>query len=240
LAAADLGLRVDALSVRYGRIVALQDATIEVGRGEVVSLLGANGSGKTTLLNTVSGFVSPAAGTIRFGTRRIDSLPPHRVFRLGVIHVSQGRDLFTDLSVLDNLELGAAVRGEPARLAADLERVFGYFPRLAERKAQRVITLSGGEQQMLAIARGLMGQPEILLLDEPSAGLAPLFVAEIRRIIGALKSAGTTMLVVEQNIPLALGVADRYYILRAGRIVKQGHVAELGETHEALARTYYL
>ena len=226
-------LRVRDLTVRYGKIVALQDLLLVVAAGEVVTLLGANGSGKTTLLNTLCGFLPAASGTITLDGERIDGLAPHRVFRRGIVQVSQGRDLFPDMAVIDNLRLGT--RGEPL-----LEKILACFPRLAERRAQRVRTLSGGEQQMVAIGRAMMSRPRILLLDEPSAGLAPRFVEEIGSIMHLLKQEGGTMLLVEQNLRLAASVADRFYILRDGRIMRDGEAGELREDHQAFARTYYL
>src|SRR5262245_31912534 len=183
-----------------------------IARGEVVALLGANGSGKSTALNCVSGFIRPSAGTIRLEQQEIAGKPPHQIYRAGIAQVSQTRDLFLDMSVEDNLRLGATRRA--VDVAARLDAIWGDFPRLAERRAQGVRTMSGGEQQMVAIARALMGAPKLLLLDEPSGGLAPRFVEEIAALMGRLKQAGTTMLMVEQNIKLALAVADRFLVLR--------------------------
>ncbi len=236
--ASEPALSVRGVTTRYGKVAAIRGVDLDVHAGEVVTLLGANGSGKTTLLNTISGFLAPAAGTITIGGERIGGLPPHRVFRHGVAQVSQGRDLFADMSVIDNLRLGAATR--EGGTADDLERVFAYFPRLEERRRQRARTLSGGEQQMLAIGRALMGRPRILLLDEPSGGLAPRFVDEIGRIMRLLKEERATMLLVEQNIALAMSVADRFYIMRAGEIAESGRTAELAASYKALAQTYYL
>jgi len=209
-----------------------------IGAGEVVALLGANGSGKSTALNTVSGFVRPWAGSIRFDGAEISGRPPHEIFRRGVIQVSQARDLFADMSVEENLRLGARVRGgDEAEL---LEDVYASFPRLAERRRQPVRLMSGGEQQMVAISRALMGRPKLLLLDEPSGGLAPAFVAEITSIMSTLRARGTTMILVEQNIRLALAVADRFLVLRDGRVsqrhdLRAGNVAE-----EDIVRSIYL
>lgn len=234
----DTMLSIHNLAVSYGKSAAIKNVSCDIRAGEVVTLLGANGAGKTTLLNTISGFLLPAAGEIRVQGEVITGAAPHRVFQHGVIQVSQSRDLFPSLSVLENLELGGATRRD--RLKDDLDKVFGYFPRLAERRRQLAGTLSGGEQQMLAISRALMGRPKMLLLDEPSGGLAPRFVAEIGRIIALLKEAGSTMLLVEQNMSLALSVADRFYILRDGMIVHSGGATELGTDFGRLAQRYYL
>jgi len=207
--------------------------------GEVVTLLGANGSGKSTALNTISGFIAPSAGSISLAGERIGGRPAHRVLALGVVQVSQARDLFPDLSVEDNLRLGAVTRGK-GHLEESLSRVYDTFPRLAERRTQDVRTMSGGEQQMVAIARGLMSRPRILLLDEPSGGLAPRFVSEIREVVARLKSEGVTMLMVEQNMKLALSVADRFVILRDGRMIEGGRVDALEDSHEELVRKIYL
>lgn len=238
MATADTILAVSDLSVHYGKSAALRGLSLSIHDSEVVTLLGANGAGKTTLLNTISGFLKPVGGHIRLRGESIEREPPHRIFRRGVVQVSQARDLFGSLSVIDNLQLGATnVRGG---YAETLDRVLTYFPRLAERSKQQVRTLSGGEQQMVAIGRALMGQPKIMLLDEPSGGLAPRFVEEIGNIIRALKQTGSTMLLVEQNMALALGVADRFYILRDGSIVHQGSPSELGSDYAELAKEYYL
>lgn len=209
-----------------------------IAEGEAVALLGANGSGKSTALNTVSGFVRPWAGSIRFKGAEIAGLPPHQIFRRGIIQVSQARDLFADMSVEENLRLGACVRrGDEAAL---LEGIYASFPRLAERRRQPVRLMSGGEQQMVALGRALMGRPALLLLDEPSGGLAPAFVQEIAEIMKALRERGTTMMLVEQNIRLALAVADRFLILREGR-VSEHHDLRTGARDEAdIVRSIYL
>jgi len=198
---------------------------LAVGRGEVVALLGANGSGKSTALNTLSGFVRPFAGSIRFDGAEIAGEKPHRIFRRGIVQVSQARDLFGDMSVEDNLRLGAVVR----RGAAEerLAEVYDRFPRLAERRRQPVRLMSGGEQQMVAIGRALMADPRLLLLDEPSGGLAPAFVAEIGRVMQGLKAAGITMVLIEQNANMALSIANRAYVLQTGQVVLSGPAAEL-------------
>jgi branched-chain amino acid transport system ATP-binding protein len=231
-------LSIRDLTARYGKVPAIKQLSLEIRNGEVIALLGANGAGKTTLLNTISGFLAPSGGTIELQGEPIGGEAPHRVFRRGIVQVSQARDLFLDMPVADNLALGGATRSDDLR--DDLARVFAYFPRLQERKHQQVRTLSGGEQQMVAIGRALMGCPKILMLDEPSGGLAPMFVQEIGNIIRKLRDAGSTMLLVEQNIALALSVADRFYILREGAIVNAGLVAGLDRDPSELARTYYL
>ena len=230
-------LEVEGLVAGYGRVQVLRGIDLAVDRGEVVALLGANGSGKSTALNTISGFIRPAAGRIRLEGDDISGRPPHQTFRRGVVQVSQARDLFPDMSVADNLRLGAAVRGD---VQAGLARVYALFPRLAERRRQTVRTLSGGEQQMVAIGRALVGEPKLLLLDEPSGGLAPAFVTEIGRTIERLRAAGTTMLMVEQNVRLAVGIADRYVVLRDGRVIVEGPVRALEGSYEELVRRIYL
>ena len=217
--APDEGLHVAGVSVRHGRVPVLVDLDFKVGRGESVGLLGANGAGKTTLLNTLSGFLHPARGEMRLFGRRLDGLAPHQVVRRGLVQVSQERDLFGELTVLDNLRLGAMVRGR-ARLVENLARVFGYFPRLRERSGQRAATMSGGEQQMLAIGRALMARPTLLLLDEPSLGLAPLVVRKIFDILREVNAAGTTVFLVEQNAHMALTAAHRAYVLQTGHVIK--------------------
>jgi branched-chain amino acid transport system ATP-binding protein len=235
--ATDPLLRVVGLVAGYGRVPVLRGVDFHVDPGEVVTLLGANGSGKSTALNTISGFLPPLAGRIELDGQAVAGRPPHRVFRLGIVQVSQSRDLFPDMSVEDNLGLGAAVRGDAA---SALPAVYDVFPRLAERRHQRVRTMSGGEQQMVALGRALMSRPRLLLLDEPSGGLAPRFVEEIAAIIRRLKDAGTTMLMVEQNIRLAFRLADRFIVLRDGRIVEAGRVADLAGAHDDVVRRIYL
>ena len=230
-------LAVEGLIAGYGQIQILRGVDLAVRRGEVVALLGANGSGKSTALNTISGFIRPMAGRIRLDGQDIAGHPPHRTFRRGVVQVSQGRDLFPDMTVEDNLRLGAAVRGDAH---AGLARAYDLFPRLAARRQQSVRLMSGGEQQMVAIGRALMGDPTLLLLDEPSGGLAPVFVTEIGSVVQRLKDGGTTVLMVEQNVRLALAVADRFVALRDGQVLAHGPVADLRGNYEDLARRIYL
>jgi branched-chain amino acid transport system ATP-binding protein len=230
-------LAVEGLVAGYGAIRVLRGIAFTVARGEVVALLGANGSGKSTALNTISGFIRPTAGRIRLDGAEIAGRPPHWTFRRGVVQVSQARDLFPDMSVEENLRLGAAVRGD-AR--AGLPRAYELFPRLGERRRQVVRSLSGGEQQMVALGRALMSDPLLLLLDEPSGGLAPVFVAEIGRVVERLRAGGTTVLMVEQNVRLALGVADRFVALRDGQVLAAGPVSEVRGVYEDLVRRIYL
>jgi branched-chain amino acid transport system ATP-binding protein len=233
-------LNVDAIDVHYGPLQALRGLSLEVRDGESVGLLGANGAGKTTLLNTLSGFLRPSAGRIDLFGSPIGGMPPHRVVQQGLLHVSQGRDLFGDLTVMDNLRLGSLTK--PAgRFEPNLERVFKFFPRLKERVGQRASTMSGGEQQMLAIGRALMAEPKFLLFDEPSAGLSPLFVREIGNMMATLREeGGVSILLVEQNMLLASQVVRRFYILRAGAIAAEGTGDDLAKSHTELAREFYL
>ncbi|MER3452412.1 MAG: ABC transporter ATP-binding protein [Acidimicrobiia bacterium] len=208
-------LEIEDLHVHYGRIAALAGVTVGVDEGEIVTLVGANGAGKTTLLKTVSGVRPVTSGRIRFAGRDIVGLPPHRIVDLGISQAPEGRAIFPGMTVLENLEMGAYRRRDRAALAEDFERVFALFPRLAERKDQPGGTLSGGEQQMLAIGRALMARPRVLLLDEPSLGLAPNLVAVIFSIISEINAQGTTVLLVEQNAAQALRLAHRAYVLAA-------------------------
>lgn len=236
----DPALNISGLDVRYGKLPALTGLNLTLQPGEAIGLLGANGAGKTTLLNTLSGFLRPSAGTIKMFGKPVSHSAPHAIVREGLLHVSQERDLFGDLTVLDNLRLGSLARGAD-RFEQNIERVYGYFPRLKERAGQRAATMSGGEQQMLAIGRALMAEPKILLFDEPSAGLSPHFVSEIGAMMCALKESGElSILLVEQNMRLAAQVVSRFYILRAGTLVAQGAASELERDHEELAREFYL
>ena len=220
-------LEIRGLRVNYGGIQALQAIDIVVRAGEVVTLIGANGAGKTTTLRAISRLVSPADGAITYGGRDITRLRPDEVVRLGIAQVPEGRRMLARQTVLDNLQLGAYTRSDRAAISADIEQQFQRFPRLAERRAQLAGTLSGGEQQMLAIARALMSRPRLLLLDEPSLGLAPLVIRAIFEIIRDLHATGVTILLVEQNASLALQNADRGYVLDAGQITIEGAAADL-------------
>ncbi len=211
----------------YGPITVLQGISLEVGEGEVVALLGANGAGKTTLLRTISALLRPVAGKVEFAGRRIDRLPPDGVVALGLVHVPEGRQIFSELTVAENLRLGAYRRRDRTKVKSDLERVLSIFPVLRERYGQPGGTLSGGEQQMLAIARALMAAPRLLLLDEPSLGLAPLLVQRIFEVIREIHAAGVTVLMAEQNAHMALAVADRAYVLQSGSVRLSGPAAEL-------------
>jgi branched-chain amino acid transport system ATP-binding protein len=218
-------LRVERLEARYGRIPALQGIDLHLGAGELVALVGANGAGKTTLLRALSG-VHPSAGRILFEEQDITRASPERRVALGIVQVPEGRQVFSPLTVEDNLRLGAYRRARP-RTRSSLERVYSLFPALAERRGHLAGMLSGGQQQMLAIGRALMAEPRLLLLDEPSMGLAPRLVAEIFSCVKALRAADTTLLLVEQNARGALGIADRGYVLETGRLVREGSGAEL-------------
>jgi branched-chain amino acid transport system ATP-binding protein len=220
-------LRIDGLTVRYGAIEALSGVSLKVREGEIVTLIGANGAGKSTLLMTISGLLRPAQGAIAFGGRDITRVPPHRIVRIGVAHVPEGRRVFADLSVDDNLDLGAYARRAGRELHQARQRVYRMFPKLAERRHQRAGTLSGGEQQMLAIGRGLMARPRLLLLDEPSLGLAPVLVVEIFKALQEINREGATILLVEQNAHMALRIATRGYVLESGRVTLSGPAADL-------------
>ena len=219
-------LKVDDLHVCYNAIQALNGLSFTVGRGEMVTLLGANGAGKTTTLKTISALLRPRSGRIELEGQSLEDLPPHEIVRLGVAHVPEGRRVFPRLSVMENLKTGAYTR-HGGTIADDIERAFTLFPRLKERMQQKAGTLSGGEQQMLAIGRGLMARPRLLLLDEPSMGLAPILVEQIFSTIQAINKEGVTVLLVEQNAAMALAICHRGYVMETGKIILQGTAAEL-------------
>ena len=231
-------LEISSLNVAYGRVQVLFDVSISVGRGELVTVIGANGAGKTTLLLTVSGVLRPKGGQISFDGRRIDNLRPHEIVGMGLGHVPQGKELFPSMTVVENLELGAHLVKDQDEYRERLSRAFDFFPRLRERARQRAGTLSGGEQQMLAIARALMGNPGLLLLDEPSAGLAPIIIDHLAEIILDLNEQGLTVLLVEQNAFLALEIAKKAYVMESGSVVESGDTAVVRESD--LVRRAYL
>ena len=220
-------LELKEVEVSYGNIRALKGVSLRVGEGELVTLIGSNGAGKSTTLKAISGLLRPKAGTLLYHGQPLDRLPPHRIVALGVSHCPEGRRVFGRLTTAENLRLGAVQRRDRGVVRRDVERVYSLFPVLKERSAQLAGTLYGGEQQMLSIGRALMGRPKLLLLDEPSLGLAPLLVAAIFDRIRQLKSEGTTILLVEQNARLALDIADRAYVMETGRISLEGPAAEL-------------
>ncbi|TCL62978.1 amino acid/amide ABC transporter ATP-binding protein 2 (HAAT family) [Hydrogenispora ethanolica] len=225
-------LEITNLSVNYGAIRALTNISLDVKTGEIVALIGSNGAGKTTTLNTISGIVPVAEGSISFKGRNITKTPPHQIAALGIAHVPEGRRVFPRMSVMENLEMGAFTRNDREGVRASFEEVFQRFPRLEERKNQLAATLSGGEQQMLAMGRALMAKPTLMLMDEPSMGLAPMLVEEIFNIIRAINQSGTTILLVEQNAHMALSIASRAFVLETGNIVLAGAASELAANPE--------
>lgn len=220
-------LEVKNIEVAYGKIIAVKDVSITVNKGEIVTLIGSNGAGKSTTLRTISGLMTPKSGEIHFNGQRIDGMPGHEVVGLGICHSPEGRRIFPRMTVLENLELGAFLRDDKGEIATDLERVLTLFPRLRERIAQRAGTLSGGEQQMLAVSRALMGKPTLLMLDEPSMGLAPVLVDMIFETISAIRDQGITILLIEQNASAALEIADRAYVLESGSVKMSGSAKDL-------------
>lgn len=215
-------LEIENLEVNYGMIKALKGVSFEVNKGEIIALIGANGAGKTTTLHAISGILPSASGKIIYNGQNITKTPAHKIVKLGISQVPEGRRVFSQLSVFENLLMGAYTRRDKSEINEDLEKIYERFPRLEERKNQIAGTLSGGEQQMLAMGRALMPKPEIILLDEPSMGLSPIFVSEIFDIIKALNEGGTTVLLVEQNAKKALSIADRAYVLETGNVVLSG------------------
>ena len=220
-------LEVKGLQVYYGVIQALKDVSFEVNQGEVIALIGANGAGKTTTLHTLTGLLPAKAGSIYFEGEDITKVPAHKIVEKGIAHVPEGRRVFADLTVYENLIMGAYTRKDKKEIAENLENVYKRFPRLKERKNQKAGTMSGGEQQMLAMGRALMSNPKMIVMDEPSMGLSPIFVNEIFDIIEKVSASGTTVLLVEQNAKKALSIADRAYVLETGKIVLSGDAKEL-------------
>ena len=225
-------LKVNEIDVYYGAIHALKKMSLEVEQGTIVTLIGANGAGKTTTLKTISGILRPKSGTITYKDKDITKVAPEKIVSLGISQVPEGRRIFPTMTVLENLEMGAYLRKDKKEIIKDMDNVFGRFPRLMERRKQMAGTLSGGEQQMLAIGRALMARPELMLMDEPSMGLAPLLVKEIFEIIKDINSRGTTILLVEQNANMALSVADKAYVIETGEIVLQGTAEQLMKSEE--------
>ena len=230
-------LRVENLAVNYGMINAVRGVNFEVNQGEIVSLIGANGAGKSTILRTISGLIKPASGTLTYEGQNITKTNAQKIVQLGISHVPEGRHVFKGLSVRENLEMGAFLRKDRANIEEDIQAVYDRFPVLGERQKQDASTLSGGEQQMLAMGRALMSKPKLLLLDEPSMGLAPIFIQEIFNIIQQIQAQGTTVLLIEQNATMALSIASRGYVLETGKIVLSGTGQELLES-DAVQKAY--
>jgi branched-chain amino acid transport system ATP-binding protein len=225
-------LKVESINVSYDTIQVLHDLSFHVDEGEIVTLIGANGAGKTTTMHTISGLIRAKSGTVSFQGKDITHTPADRIVEFGLCQVPEGRRIFANMTVMENLDMGAFRERSRTRKAAGLEQVFKSFPRLFERRSQSAGTLSGGEQQMLAIGRALMAHPKLLLLDEPSMGLSPLLVKEIFSIIKEINRSGTTVLLVEQNARMALSIANRAYVLETGRVVASGDAKELSESEE--------
>lgn len=231
-------LKVEDINVFYGKIHAIHNLSFHVNEGEIVTLIGANGAGKTTILKTISRILTPSSGLVKFRNENVLKLPSHQIIDMGMAHVPEGRRVFSRMSVYENLEMGAYIRKDKREIQEDFDMVFRRFPRLKERLKQSAGTLSGGEQQMLAMGRALMSRPKILLMDEPSMGLAPILVDEIFDIITSLNKTGTTILLVEQNAHKALKIANRGYVLETGKIIAEGTSQELFEN--AVVKKAYL
>ena len=230
-------LEVKNISVFYGQVQAINQVSLDVGEGEIVTLIGANGAGKTTVLNTISGLLSPASGEIRFAGQRIDGLEPSRVVGIGISQIPEGRRVFPFLTVNENIEIGAYLRKDKGGIKRDRERLFHMFPVLRDRMSQMARTLSGGEQQMLAVARALMAKPRLLLMDEPTLGLSPLMCQEVARMIQQINQEGITIVLVEQNCQMAFSLAQRGYVLETGRMTLQGDADEL-RNNEHVKKAY--
>lgn len=230
-------LEVKNLEVYYGVIQAIKGISFEVNEGEVIALIGANGAGKTTTLHTITGLLSPKKGSVLFEGQDITKVPAHKIVSMGMAHVPEGRRVFSQLSVYENLKLGAYTRKDRSNIDKELQSIYERFPRLAERKNQLAGTLSGGEQQMLAMGRALMSKPSIVLMDEPSMGLSPILVNEIFDIIESISKSGTTVLLVEQNAKKALSIADRAYVLETGKVVLEGDAKDLLE-NDSIKKAY--
>ncbi len=220
-------LEIKNLSVHYGMAEALRDISMSIAEGEIIALIGANGAGKTTTLRTISGLKTPTSGDIWFQDRRINRLPPHHIVKRGIAHIPEGRVVFAPMTVLDNLKMGAYLRKDRSKVAEDLEDIYRHFPVLKERRKQLSGSLSGGEQQMLAVARALMSSPRLLLMDEPSMGLSPVMVEEVSNIIRDINQSGISIVLVEQNAQMALELANRAYVLEVGRITIEGDAKQL-------------
>ena len=230
-------LKITDLHVNYGMIQAIKGVSFHVDEGEIIALIGANGAGKTTILHTITGLVGAASGKIEYKGNDLTKVPAHKIVSMGMSHVPEGRRIFQELSVYDNLLLGAFTRRQKSEISESIERIYKHFPRLEERKNQIAGTLSGGEQQMLAIGRALMAKPSIILMDEPSMGLSPLYVSEIFAIIQEINKDGTTVLLVEQNAKKALSISNRAYVLETGNIVLEGDAKELMQ-NDQVKRAY--
>ena len=222
-------LEVENLHVRYGKAEALRGISLAVDEGTVVAIVGANGAGKTTLLRTISGLKKPTEGSIRYQNEQIDGVPPHRIAQLGIAHIPEGRMVFAPMTVEENLRIGAHLRRNRTEVARDIESMYALFPVLKEKRADAAGSLSGGQQQMLAVARALMARPRLILMDEPSIGLSPILVAEVGQIIKNIHSEGTSVVLVEQNARMALRLASRAYILELGRVILEGDAQELAK-----------
>jgi len=222
-------LEVENLHVRYGKAEALRGISLAVDEGTVVAIVGANGAGKTTLLRTISGLKKPTEGSIRYQNEQIDGVPPHRIAQLGIAHIPEGRMVFAPMTVEENLRIGAHLRRNRTEVTRDIESMYALFPVLKEKRADAAGSLSGGQQQMLAVARALMARPRLILMDEPSIGLSPILVAEVGQIIKNIHSEGTSVVLVEQNARMALRLASRAYILELGRVILEGDAQELAK-----------